>query len=88
MAVAKAQTKFCVYLGPTIRGLVQNGTIYEGDAAAVKARLAPAIERYPRIGELIVTGETLAQDRIKIRTKGNYLYEVNRKFIAELKKGV
>ncbi len=79
---------FCAYIGPSIRGVVQNGTIYEGTPDAVKLRLADAIDKYPRIADLIVRGDQLANARVMIRTKGNYLYEVNRRFVAELKKGV
>jgi hypothetical protein len=39
---------------------------------------AAAIEKYPLIARLIVTSKTLAQDRIKIKTPGNLLYETRR----------
>ena len=87
MAVTKP-CGFCVYLGPSIRGVVQQGTIYEGSLEEVKLRLAPAIERYPRIAALISTGDELAENRVRLRNKGNYLYEENRRFVAELQKGV
>ena len=88
MAVKKQNSGFCAYLGPTIRGVVQQGTIYEGSLDDVKRRLAYAIEKYPRIAALISTGDELAENRVKIKTKGNYLYEENRRFVAELQKGV
>ena len=84
----KAPCGFCAYLGPSIRGVVQNGTIYEGTLQSVLQFLAPAIEKYPRIGKLIVSGDDLPVAREKIKTKGNYLYEENRRFVAELQKGV
>ena len=40
--------------------------------------VAAAIEKYPLIAQLIVTSKTLAQDRIKIKTPGNLLYETRR----------
>ena len=79
---------FCVYLGPSIRGYVQNGTIYEGSRETVLQFLATAIERYPRIGKLIVTGDDLPEARKKIKTKGSVLHEEYRRFAAELQKGV
>lgn len=85
---AKAPCGFCTYLGPSIRGVVQYGTIYEGTVESVRKQLAPAIEKYPRIGKLIVSGDDLPTAREKIRTKGNYLFEENRRFVAELQKGV
>ncbi len=84
----KAPCGFCVYLGPSIRGVVQNGTIYDGTIETVLQLLAPAIEQYPRIGKLIVSGDDLPVAREKIKVKGNYLFEENRRFVAELQKGV
>jgi len=84
----KAKLGFCAYLGPTIRGVVQNGTIYEGTLESVLLLLAPQIEKYPRIAKLVISGDDLPEARQKIKTKGNYLYEENRLFMAELQKGV
>jgi len=66
-------TKFCVYLGPTIHGVVQEGTVYQGNRKAVEAVLSAAIEKYPLIAKLIVTDKTIAVDRIKVKTAGNVL---------------
>lgn len=85
MAMRKQECGFCVYLGPSIRGIVQQGTIYEGNLETVKRQLAPAIEKYPRIAALISSGDELAENRVRIKNKGNYLFEEYRKFIAELK---
>lgn len=81
-------TGFCAYLGPSIRGVVQNGTIYEGTKETVIGLLAGQIEQYPRIAKLIIPGDELPEARVKIKTKGNYLFEENRRFVAELQKGV
>lgn len=69
---------FCVYLGPTIVGVIQYGTIYMGSKEQALKTAAAAIEKYPLIARLIVTSKTLAQDRIKIKTPGNLLYETRR----------
>ena len=76
---------FCVYLGPSIRGVIQSGTIYRGDKAAVLKELAPALERHPLIASLVVTNDTLAVDRIKVKTAGNLL-NVNYRKLASGKK--
>lgn len=76
---------FFMYLGPSIRGKIQTNSLYQGTRAEVERLLAPAIEAHPRIKSLLVSGDTLAVDRIKVRTPGNYLYEEYRKFVAELK---
>ena len=79
---------FCAYLGPSIRGVVQNGTIYDGTPESVRLQLAPAIAKYPRIEKLIIAGDELPQAREMLKTKGNWLFEENRKFVYELLKGV
>lgn len=76
---------FCVYLGPSIRGVIQSGTVYRGNKSAVLKEIAPALERYPLIASLIVTGDTLPVDRIKVKTAGNLL-NVNYKKLASSKK--
>lgn len=67
---------FCAYIGPTIRGVIQNGTIYQGcKREALKgAALCRAAGMYPEIADLIVSGEALASARKKINTPGSLLY--------------
>ncbi len=65
---------FCVYLGPTITGVIQSGTIYRGEKARVLAELESAVRNYPLIKALIVTDKTLSEDRIKVKTPGNILF--------------
>lgn len=77
--------EFCVYLGPSIRGVIQHGMILSGSKEKAMAFLAPAIENYPLIAELIVPGATLAADRVKVKTPGNLL-NVNYKKLAAGKK--
>jgi len=76
---------FCVYLGPSIRGVIQSGTVYRGGKAAVLKELAPALERHPLIASLVVTSDTLPVDRIKVKTAGNLL-NVNYKKLASGRK--
>ena len=64
---------FCVYIGPSIRGVIQSGTIFDKSLEDTKAFLATAIEKYPLIGKLISTDKTIAEDRIKVKTAGNLL---------------
>ena len=65
--------EFCVYLGPTIHGVIQSGTVYSGNRKSAESLLAPAIAKYPLIAKLIVTDKTLAEDRVKVKTAGNVL---------------
>lgn len=76
---------FCVYLGPSIRGVIQSGMVYRGGKAAVLKELAPALERHPLIASLVVTSDTLPADRIKVKTAGNLL-NVNYKKLASGRK--
>jgi len=69
----KKDDGFCVYIGPSIRGVIQSGTIYAGSRVKTEAFLAPAIKKYPLISKMISTNETLAADRIKVKTAGNLL---------------
>jgi len=79
--MAKAKSKkamqkigeFCVYIGPTIRGVVQNGTIYPYARDKVLEMLAPQIEKYPLIAKLVVPSQTFAADRLKVKEKGTLL---------------
>ena len=84
-APAKQEPGFFVYLGPSIRGVIQTATIYEGTRAEVEEFLAGPIERYPRIKRLLVSGETLPEDRVKVKTPGNGLYAAYMKLVDELK---
>ena len=73
-----ADGEFCVYLGPTIVGVIQYGTIYMGSKEQALKSAATAVEKYPLIARLIVTNKTLAHDRVKIKTPGHLLYETRR----------
>ncbi len=77
---------FCVYLGPSIHGIIQSGSIFNGTKAQAMASLASAIEKYPLILSLIVTGETLSEDRIKVKTPDYLLYVNYNKLAAGQKK--
>lgn len=75
---------FCVYLGPNIRGVIQSGTIFNEPREKVITSLSAAVEKYPLIAELIIPGESLANDRIKVKTPGNLLYVNYKKLAARL----
>ncbi len=46
-----------IYLGPSIRGVIQNGTIYAGTRTNVMQSLDVAITAYPDIAKLIITAD-------------------------------
>lgn len=79
--------RYCVYLGPSIRGAVQHGAIFKCSRDEACKQLAPHVERWPRIRSLIVDGEQLSEARIQLKTPGNGLYEQSRKLLRELSAG-
>ena len=79
----KQEASFYVYLGPSIQGVIQKGTVYS--AAEVEQLTASAIERFPRIKALIVSGDTLSEDRINVTKPGTRLYAEYKKLVSELK---
>jgi len=68
------ETPICVYLGPSLRGIIQKGQIFSGTKEEVLASLVPAAADYPGIAGLLVTGEELPEARIQVRTAGTLLY--------------
>ena len=77
-----AEVGFCVYIGPTIAGVIQSGTIFRGTRSEVLATAAGITEKYPMVATLIVAADTLAQDRIKVKTPGNLLYVNYHKLVS------
>lgn len=75
---------YCVYIGPTVPSVIQSGTVIPGDPEKARAAYASAVEREPLIATLIVSGQTLAADRIKVKTPGNLLYVNYRKLSGKL----
>ena len=64
-----------LYIGPSIRGVIQENAILSGKLSEIKAQLAGAIEKYPQIAALIVPAESLAESRREIKTNGTLLHK-------------
>ena len=62
-----------VYVGPSIKGVIQESTIYHGSLEAIHRKLAAAIEKYPKIARLIVKDTELSAARAEIRKGGTSL---------------
>lgn len=73
---------FCVYIGPSILGVIQSGAVFRGNKADAVASLPVAAQDYPLIPSLIVSDKTLPVDRLKVKTPGNLLYENYRKLFV------
>ena len=82
----KKQASFFMYLGPTIQGVIQNASIYAGSRRDVEKILADQIEKFPRIRALLISGETIAEDRINVTKPGTRLYVEYHRLVNELKK--
>ena len=65
---------FCIYLGPSIRGVINHGAMFRGTKAQFRERLHDAIEARPLIGEMIVSDTMLPKARVKLKTPGTRLY--------------
>ena len=79
---AEKSAGFCVYIGPTIPGMIQSGHVFDGSRAKVlNGEIANIVEKRPLVASLLVDGLTLAVDRIKVKTPGNLLF-VNYKKLA------
>jgi hypothetical protein len=65
---------FCVYLGPTIAGVIQRGAMFKGSKEQAFEAAAMAIQKYPLVKSLIVSSQTLVEDRIKVANPGTLLY--------------
>lgn len=65
---------FYMYIGPSIKGLIQTGSIFRGDRAHAHQMAAAAIEKHPRVRTLIVAGDALPEARRNVKTPGNVLY--------------
>lgn len=62
---------FYCYIGPNLTGLIQNGAIFRGTRADVLKAADDAIKKQPLVKTLIVSGDELAEARLKVKRKGN-----------------
>ena len=63
---------FCMYIGPSIVGTIQQARILY-------------VEKYPLIATLVIPGDQVSEARIKVKTPGNLLY-VNYHKLADRRK--
>ena len=77
---------FCVYLGPSIRGAFNSGTIFDTDRDTTLTVIKSTLEKYPLVADLIVSGDLLAESRIKVKKPGNLLYANYIRLALQLKK--
>jgi hypothetical protein len=70
-------TGFCVYVGPTVIGVIQQHTIYRGTKAEVMESdfVKLATRKHPEVEQLIVDGSELDKARESVRTPGTDLHK-------------
>lgn len=62
-----------VYIGPSIKGVIQHGSIYRGTRESVLSSLTFATEKHPKIARLIVADCDIVSAKQKITVGGNSL---------------
>lgn len=72
-----------VYLGPSVRGVIQSGTIFSGTRSEIKTKLQSAIEKYPHIETLLAADTEIAVAKAKLRKGGNALSHAYKALTAE-----
>lgn len=76
-----------IYIGPTTgTGLVEN-TIFSGSRAAVEEHLKDTLEKIPQVRLLIVTTESLAVNKAKVKKTGTLLNKYYNDVLSLSKKG-
>lgn len=80
---AALQEGFCVYLGPSIRGVITKGAVYRGTRQEVLAGLERILGKFPGVAGLIVPSTTLPRDRIKVKTQGTLLNNRYQQLVKE-----
>ncbi len=59
-----------VYLGPSIRGVINNGSVFSGTKSEISERI-PRCDFNPQIEKLIVPDHEIAAVKAKIKNGGN-----------------
>ncbi len=68
---APDEERVYVYVGPSISGTIQNGSIYFGTRKQVLDKLANALEKYPKIKHLVVLDTAIIETKAKIKAGNN-----------------
>lgn len=80
------EAAFFVYLGPNIPGVIQKATICSGNLETVLTELDMALQKYPRIRNLLISDKTIAEDRVNVITPGTRLYNEYKRLLSDMKK--
>lgn len=78
----RRSNEFWCYIGPNLTHFIQTGTIFRGTREEALEAAKDAIEKYPLVKSLIVSGENLQTARIDVKTKGTALHKLYNKVAA------
>lgn len=73
---------FYCYIGPGITGVIQSGDIFRGTRTEALKAASAAIEKYPLVKTLIVSGDELPKAWQDVKHPGNALYANYKKIAA------
>ena len=76
-----------IYLGPSIRGSVLSGAILQGSYDDVERQLKTAIEKYPLVRNLLVSINSIVEDRVNVENPGTLLYEFYKRLEKQIMTG-
>lgn len=68
---APVQRGVFIYLGPSIRGVIQHAQIFSGTAEEIRRRTGDAIARYPEIETLLVPASEAGAVRAALKQPGS-----------------
>lgn len=69
-----AEPRVFVYLGPSIRGIITNGSIHKGTRPEILKKFEGGIEKYPKIERLIVADRNVAEAKERLNEKKGSIY--------------
>ncbi len=69
VAEQQNESGFYIYIGPNIKGLIQNGAIFRGTRKDALEKAAPAIEKFKLVKFFLVAGDSLPTARLRMKDK-------------------
>jgi hypothetical protein len=82
-ATKPAKCGFCVYLGPSIRAVIQHGAILSTTKDEALKSHAAVIEKFPLVASMFIPGDEISKGRANLEKPGTLLYE-NYKQLAKI----
>lgn len=84
----KNSNHFCVYIGPSILGLLSTQQVFRGTKEDALRQIKEAVKKYPQYApRFMIPDDELPRARLQIRQKGTLLYTTYQKFLKVLREG-